>query len=122
MQMTTTSQAEDRYDMIFSSNHRQVYADFKRRTDLASAEDGTAETFLVAWRKIDEIPDGASIPHPPATHPSTDSSARRSRSLVTSPARGLDRAQFRHIHWEGTSQPGSRQWAADRGSAGGGVV
>ena len=58
MQVTATSEAERRYEVVFSRNHRQVYAYFKRRTDLASAKDGTAETFLVAWRKIDEVPDG----------------------------------------------------------------
>jgi RNA polymerase sigma-70 factor (ECF subfamily) len=36
-----------------------VLAYFKRRTDSETAKDCAAETFLVAWRRIDEVPDDA---------------------------------------------------------------
>ena len=43
------------YDAYGSS----VLAYFKRRTDSETAKDCAAETFLVAWRRIDEVPDDA---------------------------------------------------------------
>jgi RNA polymerase sigma-70 factor (ECF subfamily) len=35
-----------------------VYAYCRRRTDAETAADCAAETFLVAWRRLDQIPDG----------------------------------------------------------------
>jgi RNA polymerase sigma-70 factor (ECF subfamily) len=43
---------------LFDRYHRQVYAFCRRRCDAQTAADGLAETFLVAWRRIDEVPDG----------------------------------------------------------------
>jgi RNA polymerase sigma-70 factor (ECF subfamily) len=37
-----------------------VLAYFLRRTDATSARDGAAEAFLVAWRRIDDVPTGDS--------------------------------------------------------------
>ncbi len=50
--------AERRFEQIYRAYERPVYAYFRRRTDPASAQDGAAETFLVAWRRLDEIPEG----------------------------------------------------------------
>lgn len=35
---------------------------FLRRTDTASARDAAAETFLVVWRRIDDVPQDAELP------------------------------------------------------------
>ena len=50
--------AEQRFERIYQVHSRAVYAYFLRRTDPASAQDGTAQTFLVAWRRLAEVPEG----------------------------------------------------------------
>lgn len=50
--------AERQFREIYDAYHRHVYAYFKRRTDTASAQDGAAETFLVAWKRFDDVPSG----------------------------------------------------------------
>jgi RNA polymerase sigma-70 factor (ECF subfamily) len=50
--------AEARFEAMYREYHRQVYAYFRRRTDLSGARDCAAETFLVAWRRIDDVPEG----------------------------------------------------------------
>lgn len=47
----------DRFSAMYRANERSVLAYFLRRTDAASARDGAAETFLVAWRRRDEVPE-----------------------------------------------------------------
>lgn len=37
--------------------HRHVLAYALRRTDPATAEDVVAETFVIAWRRLDDLPD-----------------------------------------------------------------
>jgi RNA polymerase sigma-70 factor (ECF subfamily) len=54
--------AEVRFQELYRTYQHQVLAYFLRRTDTASARDGTAETFLVVWRRIDDVPDGAELP------------------------------------------------------------
>ncbi|MEN8114732.1 MAG: sigma-70 family RNA polymerase sigma factor [Actinomycetota bacterium] len=49
---------EQRFRKLYRAHYSQVYAYFKRRTDTESAADGTVETFMVAWRRIDDVPDG----------------------------------------------------------------
>lgn len=49
--------AEQRFERIYRAHSRAVYTYFLRRTDPGSAQDGTAETFLVAWRRLAEIPE-----------------------------------------------------------------
>jgi len=54
---TTSSSPLVRFNTIFSEYQRQVFAYAMRRTQtLADAEDVTAETFIVVWRKIDAVP------------------------------------------------------------------
>jgi len=50
--------AEQRFEHIYRAHSRAVYAYFLRRTDPGSAQDGTAETFLVAWRRLAAVPEG----------------------------------------------------------------
>ena len=46
-----------RFDALFSEHQRHVLAYAMRRTrTLADAEDAAAETFTIAWRKVDAIP------------------------------------------------------------------
>jgi RNA polymerase sigma-70 factor (ECF subfamily) len=53
-----TIAAEQRYRQVFDRYHTEVYAYCRRRTDAQTAADCLAETFLVAWRRLDDIPDG----------------------------------------------------------------
>jgi len=48
---------ESRFAKIYDLHHRQVYAYCRRRTDAERAEDAVADTFLTAWRKIDQVPE-----------------------------------------------------------------
>ena len=46
-----------RFDALFSAHQRHVLAYAMRRTSTpADAEDVAAETFTIAWRKLDAIP------------------------------------------------------------------
>lgn len=48
---------EERFAALFSRTHRPLLAYAVRRvTDPADAADIVAETFLVAWRRLDEVP------------------------------------------------------------------
>ncbi len=52
-----------RIEAIVAAHQRQVLAYATRRTStLADAEDVTAETFIIAWRKLDSIPFEAPLP------------------------------------------------------------
>ena len=56
--MGDTISAEQHFRRLFDRHHRDVYAYCRRRTDAASAADCLAETFLVAWRRLEDVPDG----------------------------------------------------------------
>ena len=56
--MGIAAQSEQRYRQLFDRHSREVYAYCRRRTDADTAADCAAETFLVAWRRLDDIPDG----------------------------------------------------------------
>lgn len=47
---------EQRFRALYLAHYQQVYMYFRRRTDVETARDGTADTFLVAWRRFDELP------------------------------------------------------------------
>lgn len=60
---TTPTSALARFDAIFSEHQRRVLAYAMRRTQtFADAEDVAAETFTIAWRKIDAIPSDEPLP------------------------------------------------------------
>ena len=46
---------EARFEALFDQHHQAVRAYLWRR-DPELADDGTAETFLVAWRRLDDVP------------------------------------------------------------------
>ena len=53
----TQPSALTRFDTLFSAHQQRVLAYAMRRTPtLADAEDVAAETFIIAWRKLDAIP------------------------------------------------------------------
>ena len=61
--VTSTLETEQRYRRLFADYHRDIYAYCRRRTDAQTAADCASETFLVAWRRIDDVPGGdASLP------------------------------------------------------------
>lgn len=45
-----------RLEALYSAHAAAVHAYARRRTDAAAAEDAVAETFLVAWRRLDRVP------------------------------------------------------------------
>lgn len=47
---------EDRFNAIYHVHHQAVLRYAARRTDPDTASDVVAETFLVAWRKLDDVP------------------------------------------------------------------
>lgn len=55
----TPGAAERRYADFFESTHRRLLAYAARRVDItADAADVVAETYLIAWRRIDDVPEG----------------------------------------------------------------
>jgi RNA polymerase sigma-70 factor (ECF subfamily) len=46
----------ERFEVLFRENHGRVRAYALRRTSREAAQDVVADTFLVAWRRLDEVP------------------------------------------------------------------
>lgn len=55
--MTATA-AEARFHRLYDRYHREVLAYFLRRVDRDSAFECTEDVYVVAWRKLDEVPEG----------------------------------------------------------------
>lgn len=53
-----SSLAEECFRRLFAENYRQVYVYCRRRADEETARECAAETFLVAWRRIETVPSG----------------------------------------------------------------
>ena len=49
----------ERMEALFRRHYRDVAAYVRRRAEPDLAEDVVAETFLVAWRRLDDVPDDA---------------------------------------------------------------
>lgn len=60
--MAGNAETRTRFQRLFEAHGEQVLLYFRRRTDAEAARDGAADTFLVAWRRIDEVPDGNELP------------------------------------------------------------
>lgn len=57
-----TSTREQRFEALYASHHAHVFGYVMRRCDRAEdAADAIAETFLVAWRRLDEAPQGDNL-------------------------------------------------------------
>jgi RNA polymerase sigma-70 factor (ECF subfamily) len=52
------AEAEIRFRQVYRDFERPVLVYFLRRADSEMALDAAADTFLVAWRRIDEVPEG----------------------------------------------------------------
>jgi RNA polymerase sigma-70 factor (ECF subfamily) len=50
---------EERFETLFRDNYASVRAYALRRTSREAAQDVVAETFLVAWRRVDDVPEDA---------------------------------------------------------------
>lgn len=50
---------EERFTRIWTANLTRVLGYARRHVDHHSAQEVAAETFLVAWRRLDEVPDDA---------------------------------------------------------------
>jgi RNA polymerase sigma-70 factor (ECF subfamily) len=48
--------ARERFDVLFRANAGRVYAYARRRSSHDEAQEVVAETFLVAWRRLDDVP------------------------------------------------------------------
>lgn len=46
-----------RLEALFAAHGRSVYAYARRRASAADADEVVSETFLVAWRRLDDVPD-----------------------------------------------------------------
>lgn len=56
MAMDSQADMRSRFETIWNEHRLQVLAYCLRRVSGADAEDACAETFLVVWRRLDEIP------------------------------------------------------------------
>lgn len=56
------AQRRARLEALYGEHAAAVHAYARRRTDPATAEDVVAETFLVAWRRLDRVPAGDPLP------------------------------------------------------------
>lgn len=48
--------AEERFNALYRAHYRAVLSYAARRTDPDTARDVVAETFLIAWRRLDSVP------------------------------------------------------------------
>jgi RNA polymerase sigma-70 factor (ECF subfamily) len=49
---------QTRFEALYERHAKSVLAYFLRRCDSETARDGTAEVFLVAWRRLPDVPKG----------------------------------------------------------------
>lgn len=60
--MGSRAYTEEEFQRLYRDHVRPVYQYFLRRTDPDVAQDLTAETFMVAWRRLDQVPTGRPLP------------------------------------------------------------
>jgi RNA polymerase sigma-70 factor, ECF subfamily len=54
--MAESAKAQERFEDVFRRHHPAVVAYARRRVPSDAADDVVASTFLVAWRRVEEIP------------------------------------------------------------------
>src|SRR5580765_4438253 len=57
MGRTDESERGERFERLYRGYGVEVLAYLRRRATRELADDGLAETFLVVWRRLDEVPD-----------------------------------------------------------------
>jgi RNA polymerase sigma-70 factor (ECF subfamily) len=55
--MDYTDSERERFERIFRANHLRVHAFARRRVAAEAVDDVVSETFTVAWRRLDDIPE-----------------------------------------------------------------
>ncbi len=78
----------ERFRVIYDAAYDDVWAYCRRRAPAAAAEDAVAETFTVAWRRLD------AVPPPPGARPWLFGVARR---VLANQRRGDQRRQRLHL-------------------------
>ena len=56
MQPMTGDPRRSRFERLYLAHHLRVLAYCARRAPASEAEDASSETFLVSWRRLDELP------------------------------------------------------------------
>ena len=83
---TKTSFQRKRFEELFRSHYRNVFAYAARRVGADAAHDVASETFLVVWRRLDAVPADDALPWLLAVARKTlgnhERSARRRASLL----------------------------------------
>ena len=51
-----------RFEAIWDTHFEAVLGYARRRAERADADEATSQTFLIAWRRLDDIPPGAELP------------------------------------------------------------
>ncbi len=57
-----SSRDEVRFLRLYEAHSHDIYAYFTRRTDVSSAQECTADTLLIAWRRLETIPWDRELP------------------------------------------------------------
>ena len=50
-----------RFGRIYAAYHLEIYGYLRRRADAETARDAAAESFVVLWRRLGEVPDGEAV-------------------------------------------------------------
>jgi RNA polymerase sigma factor (sigma-70 family) len=58
--LTEAGSRRDRFEALYEANYHRALGYARRRVGREDAADVVAETFLVAWRRLDEVPPGDS--------------------------------------------------------------
>jgi len=97
------SAPESTFVHLFDEHHRAVLAYFLRRLDRDDAYDATADVFVVAWRRLDDVPQGEEA------LPWLYGVARRVLSNQLRGVRRTDRlvAKLSHLRGDESQDPGN---------------
>lgn len=100
--MSNGESAEERFSVLFRRHYDEVLRYALRRTESDAAADAAADVFVVAWRRLDEIP-AEPLPWLIGTARNVLANQRRSRQRA-------DRLQLRL-----RAQPGPERWDVEDG-------